>query len=801
MRSALVCVARFARSAPIAAALVVSLAMPSSAFAFEYYAARVPRTASAPDSVGTPRPCITCHNNPDGGQGCETMGGTRPCLNPFGVAFRTNGFRWSRELAELDSDGDGFTNGQELQDPSGSWRPGQTSPGNSAYVTRPGFPTSSPGTTDMDGDDHCWFGRDTNGDGDCTDAGENDGARDCNDSDATVNSSAAEVCSNAIDNDCNGLPTLSDPACMDVVDRDGDGFCRMGRDTNGDRDCIDGAGELTADVDCNDDNVTVFPGARENCADTLDNDCNGVADGADSMCRGDVDNDGDGFCPIGRDVNGDGDCLTVGEPEGGFDCDDTRIDVNPEQTEMCTDGVDNDCNGLADFRDPTCAGFFDGDGDGHCPLGEDTNGDGDCIDAGEADGEPDCDDTDGMVSPSASEVCTNGGDDDCDGLVSLGDPDCAGYLDTDGDRYCFVGFDMNRDGDCADPEEEGGASDCDDTRAEVNPTVDETCTAAELATCGSFCTNSLDDDCDGSLDGFDPGCAMDFRDFDGDGWCGVGPDLNADGDCSDEGEQVGPADARPNDPTVYPGAPENCVDMRDNDQDGMVDEAEYCTRDADADGDGFCPVGRDLNGDGDCLDDDLGENYYASDCDESDVARNPGAEEECFDRRDNDCDGFVDLDDSSCFYLLDRDGDGFCGRGIDDNMDGDCLDDEEDRFGEDCNDTNAAVNVRATEICDNGIDDDCDGAADTFDSQCPCPENHCNDDDPCTEDSCGPGWVCSYTPAVACMDGGVGVDAGMEGGGGGGCGCAAPGAGHTPWGAVLVMVGVGIGALGRRRRR
>ncbi|MCB9617693.1 MAG: hypothetical protein H6722_35105 [Sandaracinus sp.] len=679
------------------------------------------------------------------------------------------------------------------------------SPGNSAYVTRPGFGSSNPGTTDGDSDGFCWFGRDMNADGDCVDAGENDGARDCNDADATVNSGAMELCSNAIDNDCNGLPTLQDPACAAVVDRDGDGYCAMGRDTNGDRDCIDGAAETTADVDCDDTNVTVYPGARENCADGLDNDCSGVADASDPMCRGDVDNDGDGYCPIGRDLNDDGDCLAVGEPEGGFDCDDTRIDVNPDQMELCTDGVDNDCNGLADFRDGICAGFFDGDGDGHCPLGVDLNRDGDCIDEGEMGGAVDCDDTEMTISPSAGENCTNTSDDDCDGDVSLADSDCAGFLDLDGDRYCFVGFDMNRDGDCADAGEEGGeATDCDDTNATVNPTVVEACTAAELMTCGTMCTNDgVDDDCDGSPDGFDPGCAGDFRDFDGDAWCGVGQDLNGDGDCSDAGEQEGPADARPNDPTVYPGAPENCVDMRDNDQDGMVDEAAACTRDSDADGDGWCPLGRDLNGDGDCLDDDAGENFYGSDCDDSDVDRNPGAEEDCFDRRDNDCDGFVDLDDPSCFYLLDRDGDGFCGRGIDDNMDSDCLDEGEDRFGEDCDDTAAGVNPRATELCDNGIDDDCDGNVDAMDTQCPCPENSCNDGDPCTEDLCDPGLRCRFEPIAACMDGGMveSPDAGMETGGGGGCGCTTPGMGRTPWGAVMTMVGLGALVLRRRKRR
>jgi hypothetical protein len=78
--------------------------------------------------------CANCHVDPNGG-------GTR---NKFGQAVEArvtpNGQEdfWGPSLATLDSDNDGRTNGQELGDPAGAWRPGQTDPGNFSLVSNPG---------------------------------------------------------------------------------------------------------------------------------------------------------------------------------------------------------------------------------------------------------------------------------------------------------------------------------------------------------------------------------------------------------------------------------------------------------------------------------------------------------------------------------------------------------------------------------------------------------------------------------------------------------------------------------------
>ena len=86
----------------------------------------------------------------------------------------------------------------------------------------------------------------------------------------------------------------------------------------------------TLDVDCNDNNASINPGATEVC-DGVDNDCDGVVDGAGCDCT-DADNDGF-FAQDG--------CGTA------VDCDDNNNTINATATEIC-DGVDNNCDSVTD---------------------------------------------------------------------------------------------------------------------------------------------------------------------------------------------------------------------------------------------------------------------------------------------------------------------------------------------------------------------------------------------------------------------------------------------------------------------
>ena len=57
------------------------------------------------------------------GVGHSRMFGGGP-TNSFGRDFGKAGFKWTKELCQKDSDGDGKTNGEELGDPDCVWKQG-----------------------------------------------------------------------------------------------------------------------------------------------------------------------------------------------------------------------------------------------------------------------------------------------------------------------------------------------------------------------------------------------------------------------------------------------------------------------------------------------------------------------------------------------------------------------------------------------------------------------------------------------------------------------------------------------------
>lgn len=85
--------------------------------------------------------CGNCHN----GQGRPRNVFGQTIQSGFLTEVNSNGnVIWGDSLAGLDSDGDEFSNGIELQDPSGAWTTGNPAPGVYASVTNPGTSTSKP---------------------------------------------------------------------------------------------------------------------------------------------------------------------------------------------------------------------------------------------------------------------------------------------------------------------------------------------------------------------------------------------------------------------------------------------------------------------------------------------------------------------------------------------------------------------------------------------------------------------------------------------------------------------------------
>ena len=122
-------------------------------------------------------------------------------------------------------------------------------------------------------------------------------------------------------------------------------------------------------------------------------------------------------------------------------------------------------------------------------------------------------------------------------------------------------------------------------------------------------------------------------------------DMDSDGYLSDE-------DCNDSQAEVHPGAPELCDGM-DNDCDGEVDEEVMTTSYLDADEDGYGDSSQSTEG---C---EIPAGYVpiGTDCNDSDSDSYPGASERC-DELDNDCDGEIDEDITSVWYV-DSDGDGY----------------------------------------------------------------------------------------------------------------------------------------------
>lgn len=180
------------------------------------------------------------------------------------------------------------------------------------------------------------------------------------------------------------------PICTDA---DGDGYYAEGATCG-------------TPADFNDNESGAYPGATEDCSDGIDNDGNGLVDAGDPNAMG---------CPVNcTDLDGDGYSIEGGAC-GAIDCNDADSAINPGAEEICSDGVDNNCNAVTDTADMNAVG---------CPLTcTDADGDGYSIEGGNC-GAMDCDDTNPEINPAALELCDDGIDNNCDSRSDAADSVC-----------------------------------------------------------------------------------------------------------------------------------------------------------------------------------------------------------------------------------------------------------------------------------------------------------------------------------------------------------------------------------------
>lgn len=291
----------------------------------------------------------------------------------------------------------------------------------------------------------------------------------------------------------------------------------------------------------------------------------------------------------------------------------------------------------------------------------------------------------------------------------LGDADSDTDSDSDADGDTDADADADTDSDTDLPKDADGdgfdtTSDCDDTNPAIYPGATERCDP-----------DDVDEDCNGYADDSDGapiGKSTWYLDQDGDGY-GVAtsthescdPPTNyveANGDCYDAVS------------AIHPGGTEVCDDKNvDEDCDGAADDDDpsataFNAFYADTDGDGF---GDPLATLAAC---DVPKNHVADaqDCDDTDAGISPdGTEVSDSKGADEDCDGLVNDDDSSMDYVYlsewykDDDGDGY---GVAEVVVEACdLPSGYSATDGDCDDGESRVNPAATEVCDDGLDNDC----------------------------------------------------------------------------------------------
>jgi len=505
------------------------------------------------------------------------------------------------------------------------------------------------------------------------------------------------TCNNNCDDDSDGWVDLADPDCQAASDDEvgfGTGGCNDGIDNDNDG-TIDGGlpsvppdPVIPADTDCTDpadDEVT------PSCQNGTDDDGDGWIDGGDPDCVAGVGPMNEGLV-VPANLYTSGQVLSSNFPPAGWPAGLLwdPLDNNGDGVyfpTQCSDGYDNDGDGSIDADDFECFQWSQNSEVspvGECFDGTDNDGDGwyDSADPSCAVGifeAGPCDDvfdSGGTVGQVAWP-----GETGCDSPNDPGEdagtmsPACSDLVDNDGDGW-IDGLDLG----CP----TGG------TLGEMNPTTSPVDYIETIRTCN----NHIDDDGDGWIDADDPGCSH-------------GGDIS-------EG------------PDFFSFA---CINTLDDDGDGWIDALDPGCVDGFDDDEtdaGIYACSDGIDNDGDANIDRLDSGCYNGFDSSEDIAVPP----ECRDGIDNDGDGYVDTDDLGCPTGREVAAESadislpgpprFCSDGIDNDGDGWI-----DSVDPGCigawfwSETNSGVNE-----CEDTIDNDGDGAIDGNDLECTSPSDN-----------------------------------------------------------------------------
>lgn len=366
-----------------------------------------------------------------------------------------------------------------------------------------------------------------------------------------VEENTAELCSDGIDNDCDGHADCNDFGCCAVAtcgETTACGMCTPTPENTADA-CSDGVdNDCDGHIDCRDFDCKAACGVENSnprCIDGLDNDNNGFVDCDDRACQDRIVCAGEASnanCSDGEDNDGDGDvdCADSDcQDEAIVVCDGANpVDPLPDPStwaalvaDRCSNGVSDDGDARLDCGEFSCLWNHPGcdqpapeRGNAQCSDGVDNDLDGltDCEeDACREEGTVVCRDfeTDGtpIVPPMdqwetlSNAECSNGMNDDAD--LEDGDRtfvDCEDNSCTQNPDVTFDCEGENTNARCSDGIDNDPAGayghgfiDCDDNKCRENPRV-TVCTMVERSY--SACSDGIDNDGNTHFDCADFSC-------------------------------------------------------------------------------------------------------------------------------------------------------------------------------------------------------------------------------------------------------------------------------------------------------